>query len=142
MKTFITLMILLSTSSAFAAGSWKISCASESGISFYNDNGQAEIQFTSVDAEGSIVNSSQDVEIENYDLGFDKKDITVSWLGKQSILEDRYENTCNSDQVLTVFSQEVEIKDTKKNTSQIVSVVCREEIITGSGSDQHGCSEE
>lgn len=139
MKTFITLMILFSTTSAFAAGSWKISCTSESGISFYNDNGQAEIQFSSVNAEGSITKSSQDVEIENYDLGFDKKDLQVNWVGKQSIIEDRYENSCNTDQVLTVFEQQVEIKDTKKNTSQIVNVVCREEIITGSGAEEQSC---
>ncbi len=140
MKSFIALFILFSVSSANAAGSWKISCTSDSGISFYSDNGQAEILFSSVNEEGTMSSSTSEVEIENFDLGFDQKDIKVLWTGKQSIMEDRYENSCRVDYISTVFSQQVEIKDTKKNTNQIVNVVCREEIITGSGSEEQDCS--
>ncbi|MBC7715116.1 MAG: hypothetical protein H7177_17355 [Rhizobacter sp.] len=136
MKTIFTLILLVSATSVFAAGSWKISCTSEAGINFYNDNGQAEIQFTSVDAEGSIIKNSSDVAIENYDLGLDTAGVSVAWIGKQSIVSDSYENTDNGDEVSTTFTQQVEIKDAKNKSSQTIDVVCREEIITGSGAEK------
>ncbi len=141
MKIFISIAMLLLTSTTFASGSWKISCTSETGVGFISYNGQAEIQFTTIDTDGLISTKSSDVAIENYDLGYDKKNIEVNWIGKQSVTEDRYENSCNRDQVLTVFSQQIEIKDSDKKSAQIVNVVCREEIITGSGAELDECLE-
>lgn len=137
MKTIIVFVFLMSTS-AFAGGSWKITCTSDKGVSFYSDNGMSEIQLTSIDQNGSITKSTHSVDIENYELGLEKSAASVKWIGKQKIMSERYENSCNSDQINTSFEQKVEIKGLQKK-AQIVDVVCREEIITSSGAITDEC---
>ncbi len=139
MKTFLVFVFLISTSTAFAGGSWKITCTSDKGVSFYSDNGMSEIQFTFLDQNGSIIKSAQNVDIENYELGLDKAVVNVKWIGKQKVMSERYENSCNSDQIHTTFEQKVEIKGAHKK-AMIVDVVCREEIITSASAVTDECS--
>ena len=139
LKKAIFVLAFLVTSSAYAGGSWKITCTSDQGVSFYSDNGMSEIQFTSLDKNGSIIKSAQNVDIENYEIGTEKSAVSVKWFGPQKVMSERYENSCNSDQIQTSFEQKVEIKAAQKK-AVIVDVVCREEIITSASAVLDECS--
>lgn len=130
MRAFIVLMTLTLSSSAFAGGSWKLNCTSDTGISFSSDNGL-----------GTMTEEASQVEvtIENYDLGLSSLTPSISWLGSQKILSEKYENSCNSDVASTIFEQSVEIKSADGLSSTEVNVICREDIETTSTAIDDEC---
>ena len=81
------------------------------------------------------------VKVENYDIGDEEKPATVKWVGKEKIISDVYESSCNGGHALTVFSQKVEIKRQDSKKSQIIEVICHDETILASA-DGGECSEE
>lgn len=130
MKALIVLAAISFTTTAFAGGSWKLNCTSDTGISFSSDNGLGLITEQSQSAEASI---------ENYDLGLSSGPTSISWLGSQKILSEKYENSCNSDVASTIFEQTVEIKSAEGPTSLQVNVVCREDIQTNATAIDDDC---
>lgn len=130
MRAFIVLIAMTLTTSAFAGGSWKLNCTSDTGISFSSDNGLGQITY---------LTENLDASIENYDLGLSSGVPTVSWLGSQKILSEKYENSCNSDVASTIFEQTAEIKSADGLTSSTVNVICREDIQTNSTAVDDEC---
>lgn len=130
MKALILTVALSLSTSAFAGGSWKLNCTSDTGISFSSDNGLGQITYLSENTEASI---------ENYDLGLSSGITSIAWLGSQKILSEKYENSCNSDVASTIFEQTAEIKSADGFTTSIVSVICREDIQTNATAIDDEC---
>ena len=116
-----------------AEGSWTLSCTSSKGLSFHSSNGLSEIQ---------TKNKVTEIEIENYDLGFSNSKNKVRWIASPKIISETAENSCNSDQATTIFSQKAEI--TLNGKTSIVDVICTDSVITSSGAsaEENLCTEE
>lgn len=137
--TFVLFATLFQTNS-YAAGSWNLSCTSKDfGLSFQTDNGEAVIHFLEINDKGELLATKADVQIENYDLGFEAKDVQVFWVGKEEILENKYENSCNRDQAKITFKNKVKIQRKSQNILQIIDVLCEEEILTSASADSDTC---